>query len=340
MKLRRLLLIIVAFAGAFVLWFTLAKEGGTPRLQRFRVQLDWVPEPEFGGLFAAQAENRFADLGMPLEIIQGAASLATPQILAQGVCDVALMGGDQLVTARAQGADIVAVYATFLESPYGLMAHDANPAKNLEELWTGGNPVAVEDGLPYVRLLNSMFGTSGAQFVPYAGSLAPFEADPLYSQQCFVTAEPVQMRLKGIQVKVFSVSKYYDPYVAVYAVRGETLRESPELVGAFVAALRAGWVSYLESPASFTPAIAKMNPAMTVEAMNIATELEGPLIRRIGMADSDLGRMTFQKWKDSIAILEKLDMVKDGVVNAADCFANFPPDVDGDDPILPIPANQ
>ncbi len=286
------------------------------------VQLDWVPEPEFGGLYAAMDTGAFSGLGRPVEIVSGGAALATPQLLAQGVCDVGVMSGDQIVLARAQGADIVGVYATFLETPVGLMAHASNPARTLEELWTGDGTIAVEDGLPYVRVLNAKLGQGKAKFVPYGGAIAPFEADKSYAQQVYVTSEPPQMELKGIPIKVFSVSAYCNPYVAVYAVRGETLRSDPELVAAFVQGLRTGWSDYLAQPERFNPAIASKNPAMTLEAMNLGGKRELPFIRPEGTSDDAMGTMTLARWTEAIRVLESLELVKTGKVSAAECFAN------------------
>ncbi|MDA0802592.1 MAG: ABC transporter permease subunit [Planctomycetota bacterium] len=298
--------------------------GGTAAAKPLTVQLNWVPEPEFGGLYAGVQSGAFASLGRPVELISGGAALATPQLLAQGVCDIALVGGDQIVTARAQGADIVGVFATFVESPYGIMAHASNPADSLEALWTGGGTIAVEDGLPYVRVLFATLGNDRAKFVPYAGSMAPFEADPTSAQQIFITAEPVELSLKGVPVKVFSVAPYFNPYVAVYAVRGETLRTTPDTVWAFVAALRTGWQEYLADPAKFNPAIAAKNPSMSLEAMNLAGEAERPLIQPPGMSSESLGTMTLQRWTETIQGMESLGIVPKGKVSAPDCFANAP----------------
>ncbi len=298
--------------------------GAGPSGAPLTVQLNWVPEPEFGGLYAGVESGAFASLGRPIELIAGGAALATPQLLAQGVCDIGIVGGDQIVTARAQGADIVGVFATFVESPYGIMAHASNPADSLEALWTGGGTIAVEDGLPYVRILFGKFGDSRAKFVPYGGSMVPFEADPGSAQQIFITAEPVELELKGVPVKVFSVAPYFNPYVTVYAVRGETLRSTPDLVWAFVRSVRTGWQEYLADPAKFNPAIAAKNPSMSLAAMNLAGERERPLIQPPGMSNESLGTMTLQRWTETIQSMELLGIVPKGKVSAAECFANPP----------------
>ena len=117
-----------------------------PGSKRLRVQLDWVPEPEFGGLYAAQQDGLFAAAGLDVEIIKGGAGTPTPQLTADGVCDIGLMSADQLLQLRARDGALVGFYATFIETPYALMAHDANPAQSLEQLWTGGG------GKPYGKV--------------------------------------------------------------------------------------------------------------------------------------------------------------------------------------------
>ncbi|MBM4111473.1 MAG: ABC transporter substrate-binding protein [Phycisphaerae bacterium] len=287
-----------------------------------RVQLDWVPEPEFGGLYAAQQDGLFAAAGLNIEIIKGGAGTPTPQLTADGVCDIGLMSADQLLQLRARDGALVGFYATFIDTPYALMAHEANPAQNLEQLWTGGGTIAVEPGLPYVRLLQSKYGQDKAKFVTYNGSLSLFETDPMAATQCFATAEPVTMRLKGVPCKSFSLRDIYNPYVAIYATTETTLASREADLRAFVGALREGWLRYLADPAKYNPTISALNPSMTLEAMNAAAELERPLIAP-GGAES-LGRMDAARWQAVLdALIETKQLTKPQNVNAA--FRNLEP---------------
>ncbi|MFM7809859.1 MAG: ABC transporter substrate-binding protein, partial [Planctomycetota bacterium] len=45
-----------------------AGESSAPVALRF--QLNWVPEPEFGGFYAAQADGLYRDAGLAVEIIK------------------------------------------------------------------------------------------------------------------------------------------------------------------------------------------------------------------------------------------------------------------------------
>ncbi len=291
--------------------------GGKP----LRVQLDWVPEPEFGGLYAAEQDDLFADAGLNVEIIKGGAGTPTPQLTADGVCDIGIMSADQLLSLRARDGALVAIYATFQETPYALMAHASNPAQSLEQLWTGGGTIAVEPGLPYVRLLAAKYGQSKAEFVTYNGSLSMFQADPSAATQCFATAEPVTMQLKGIATKSFSLREIYNPYVAVYATAEDTLAERGEDLAKFTAALREGWVRYLADPAKYNPRLASINPSMSLEAMNIAAGLERSIIEPAGR--ESLGRMDGARWQSTLdALIETKQLTQPQDVNKA--FRNLP----------------
>jgi ABC-type nitrate/sulfonate/bicarbonate transport system substrate-binding protein len=52
---------------------------GTP----IRLQLNWVPEPEFGGLYQAQEDGTFAKHGLDVDITPGGAGAPTWQLVGQ-----------------------------------------------------------------------------------------------------------------------------------------------------------------------------------------------------------------------------------------------------------------
>lgn len=283
--------------------------GGTAT--KVKLQLNWVPEPEFGGIYAAQAMGAFAAQGLEVEIIKGGAGTATPQLIASGACDFGVVSADQVLQIREQGGEVVAIYAIFQTSPVGIMLHAANPIDSLQALWTSGSTVAVEPGLPYITFLNRRYGAGRVTLVPYAGALAIFAGNPAFAQQCFISAEPVQMDLRKVPVKVLAVAESgYDPYTAVIAVRGATMRERPEVVSKMVEALRAGWRAYLDDPAKFNPAIAALNPAMSAEAMNLAAAREHAFVESEWTNDHGLGSMDIERWRTLAEQMHSLGLIK------------------------------
>lgn len=298
------------------------KEGGTSAAEsggaaggaapaKVRLQLNWVPEPEFGGIYAAQAIGAFARHGLEVEIIKGGAGTATPQLIASGACDFGVVSADQILQIREQGGDLVAVYAIFQKSPVGIMLHASNPIDSLEQLWTSGSTVAVEPGLPYVAFLDRRYGKGRVTLVPYGGAMALFARDPKFAQQCFISAEPTQMDLQGIPVKVLAVAESgYDPYTAVVSVSAATLRERPTIVAGMVEALREGWRAYLDDPAKFNPAITALNPAMSLEAMNLAAARERSFIESDWTRQHGLGSMDPTRWRTLAEQMVSLGLIK------------------------------
>lgn len=299
---RRLLLV-------FALLLCACPAGRPPGVDKLRLQLDWVPEPEFGGIYAALERGWFREERLEVEVVKGSAGVATPQLVASGQADLGVMAAEQLLAARARGAPLVAVFATFQTNPIAVMVHAGHPARTLEEVWRGPGPVAVEPGQSFVRFLSKRYGAT-PRLVPYQGTLATFQADPSLAQQCFLSAEPVQMQLEGVAVRVFTVAESgFDPYNGVVATSERVLSGRGDAVRRFVRALRRGWEAYLADPAAFNPAIARLNPAMPLEAMNLAAARLRPLVEGGTAKRQGLGAMEARRWEDLAAQLVDLGVL-------------------------------
>lgn len=286
-------------------------DGGGGARAKVRLQLNWVPEPEFGGIYAALERGFYAEEGIDLEVIKGGAGVSTPQLIAAGACDFGVVSADQILQIREQGGEIVALFAIFQRSPVGIMLHASNPIDSLEALWRSDSTVAIEPGLPYVTFLNRRYGGDRLKLVPYSGALAIFTRDPTMAHQCFISAEPVQMELQGVPVKVFSLAESgYDPYTAVIATSRANLESRPDLAERLVRATRRGWEAYLAEPARYNPRIASLNPAMSLDAMNRAAQRERPFIESSWTREHGLGSMDENRWRELAAQMVELGLIR------------------------------
>ncbi|MDZ4830547.1 MAG: ABC transporter substrate-binding protein [Phycisphaerae bacterium] len=298
--------------------------GSNPRqpssLVRVRLQLNWVPEPEFGGIYAAERAGFFKDEGLDVEIIKGGPGVAAPQLAASGQVEFAVVSGDQVLTLREAGGELVAVYASFQSDPMGVMVHEASEFRSMEELWKSDATVACETNLPFVAMLNEKFGGKNLKFVPHQGSVAQFAANPKLAQQCFVFAEPVSLELKGIKTRVFPTSASgYDPYNVVIATNAQYAREYPETVRKLARALARGWQSYLDEPGPTNERMAAANPAMKKDAMDLAASKQASLITSADTAALGLGAMTSARWTTLASQLKDLGKIK-SIPTATDVF--------------------
>ena len=83
---------------------------------KIRLALDWKPEPEFGGFYAANYESH----GLSVDILPGGSGTPTVQMLGAGSAEFGIVSADELVVARARGNDVVAHFAVFQTCPQGI----------------------------------------------------------------------------------------------------------------------------------------------------------------------------------------------------------------------------
>jgi NitT/TauT family transport system substrate-binding protein len=289
------------------------------------LQLNWVPEPEFGGFFAAQQDGLFAKEGLEVELIKGGSGTPTAQMAAGGKVEFAITSADQVLTLNEKGGDLVAVFSVFDSSPMGIMVKADAPWKDLGELWKGDATIAIESGLPYVKYLNRTYPGGHVKIVPTGSGLAAFERGAVQAQQCFISAEPVQMELKKVPVRVFSMAASgYDPYAAVVATSGAWLSSHRDEATRLVRAMREGWVRYQADAAKYNPGIAKLNPAMSLEAMNVAASKQHDLVSPPGKPAADVGTMTAERWQTSVRQLMELGNLAKAPAKVEDLFWNAP----------------
>jgi len=263
-----------------------------------RLALNWVPEPEFGGFYAARESGAYERAGLDVEILGGGAGVPVVQMVATGKVEFGLAGADDVVLAQARGVDVVAVFATFQTHPQGIMAHASRGLTSLEELFRSGLTLAIEPGIPYASWLRHKYGFDGVKIVPYDGGVARFVTDEGFAQQCYVTSEPIAARQKNAEPKVFLVAESgYDPYGVVVVVRRQLLDEKPALVRSFVTASAQGWRTYLDQPGPTNELMGKLNTAMDAATFAAASEAQRELIENDETRRLGLGVMKRERWE-------------------------------------------
>lgn len=270
--------------------------GGAAGKTKVKLVLNWVPEPEFGGFYAGREAGAFDKQGLDIEIMAGGAGVPVVQMVAGGQADFGISGADEVLTAKARGADIVAVFTVYQTSPQGIMARPER-ASTMAEVFAQGT-LALEPGLTYAAFLKKKYGFDKVKILPYDGGVARFLAEKDHAQQCFVTSEPLAAKKKGVTPKVFLVAdEGFNPYVGVVITRRSTWLEKKDLVKRFVAASREGWQKYLDDPAPANTVMAKLNTAMDAQTFAEAAEAQKPLIVTAETKAKGLGTMTKERWE-------------------------------------------
>lgn len=286
--------------------------------QKVQLALNWKAEPEFGGFYAADYKKQ----GLDVEILQGGAGTPVVQMLASGKADFGIVSADEVIIARSHGADVVALFAAYQTNPQGIMAHEERGFKSLSDVFNSEGTLALEKGLPYAQFLLKKFKTPKAKIVPYKGGVATFLTDAKFSQQCFVTSEPLVAAKKGAKVKTFLVAdEGYNPYTTVMAVRGELLKKDPKLVKSMVEAVRAGWREYIAHPEAANKVMAELNKSMDAAVFKETAIAQLPLVESADSKANGVGHMTEERWKAltqqllDLKVIDKAPDVKPMFVN-------------------------
>ena len=284
-----------------------SKDGATA----VKLQLNWVPEAEFGGIYQAQLDKIFERESLDVEIRPGVAGVSAPQLVDGGEVEFGIVGGPQVLELNSQGGELVALFAVFQHDPHGIMVPTDSPYKGLADLWADPNAtIGAETYLPYVKALNKKYGVpDGAQFASF--NLPAFRAGKQQASQCFVIAEPVNLELQGFKTRVFLANESgFDPYNVVLVTRRSYLEKNRDTCEAMVRAFSDGWNAYIASPNRVNKLMSELNPAMSEEAMNISAERQISFIKDASTEENGLGYMTKERWETIGEQLRELGLLE------------------------------
>jgi NitT/TauT family transport system substrate-binding protein len=270
-----------------------------------RLALNWKPDPEFGGFYAAD----YAKHGLDVDILPGGAGTPTVQMIGAGSAEFGIVAADDALLARAQKNDVVCLFAVFQKNPMAIMAHASRNLKSIENVLESGT-LALQSGLPYARLLKNKYGFDKVKIVPSTGGdLTAFLNDKNFAQQCFMMDEPLLAKRKGIEVTVFPVSDMgFNPYTTVLATNAGFLDKNPEVVKKMVDAVREGWRTYLDAPTAANEKMHALNPTVAVESFAQSAEAQKVLIEA-----NPLGTMTKERWDTLAGQLKELGDIPAGL---------------------------
>lgn len=286
-----------------------------------RLTLNWKPEPEFGGFYEAERTGEFKKQNLEVTIQAGGVGTPVIQMIASGQTEFGIVGADEIVTARARGVDLVAVFAVYQDSPHGILVREERGFKNLGDVFQHDGELAIQRGSAMALYLEKKYAPVKAKLVPYSGGVASLLKGVSHAQQGFVTSESLLARRQGAKVHTFLVSDSgFNPYLTVVAVRGDWLKKNEATAKAFLKAISAGWASYLKDAAPANAIMAKLNPTLDAETFRESARVQMPFIETAETKRSGLGTMTLARWQTLTSQLRDLKII-DKDVPAASCFA-------------------
>jgi ABC-type nitrate/sulfonate/bicarbonate transport system substrate-binding protein len=292
-------------------------EGNAPNGPiKVSVRMKWFFAGTMTGWFAGKEEGIFRRHGIDLTISPGGPDNSSVKLVAAGSDLFGIAGADEVLLARAKGVPVVAVGVLFKESPICFISKKSRGISTPKD-WAG-KTVEVSYGsnaeVQY-RALIAKYNVKGIKEVPYTFNLTPFIGDKVDVSVAYRMDQVVTLQRKGIELSIITAKEHgINPYGDVVITTEATLRDGPDLVKAFMAAVREShlWAIHNQAPA-VQYLVSNTGGGLTVDNEGEVWRETIPFLTADG-GPTEIGHMTPARWKETSSILvsyAKLDPATD-----------------------------
>lgn len=271
------------------------------------IGLNWYPEVEHGGYFAAEALGYYnEDPNLNIQLLSGGPNVPLVAQLASGKIDFAVMNADDVLLAREQGIPLVSVAGGIDQSPLCLMVHEKSPIKNYDDLQEV--TLFLSPSGPFTHYLKKKYPLNKVTIVPYTGSVAPFLINKASVSQAYVFSEPLIAEDNGVLTRCLpAAGAGFNPYTSILVTTEKKIQTDPLIVKKIAVSSIKGWREYLRDPKPAHALIEKKNKLMTNAFLNRAYQKVKPLISSQG--DELVARMDLKRWQELVSQLKMAGLI-------------------------------
>lgn len=292
-------------------------EAGT--LTRVRLPLGYIPNIQFAPLYVAVEKGYFREAGFEVEFDYKRETDGVA-LVAAGELPFAVVSGEQVLLARAQGLPVTYVAAWYQQYPVSVVAkseagviipQDLKGHKiGLPGLY-GANYIGLRALLNAGRLVESDVTLDSIGF-NQVETMAAGTQDIVVG---YTANEPIQLRSRGIAVTEIRVADYVQLAANGILTSEKFLAENPDLVRAFVGAFVRGLEYSIANPEdAYTlsephiPNFADLDADLQKQIL--ATSMEQWQGERLGYSDPQAWENMQDVLLDMGLLTEKLDLSK------------------------------
>jgi len=283
--------------------------------------LDFYPNPDHAGIYMADKLGYFADAGLDVSIHTPSDPAAPIKQVAAGQTDLAISYEPEVLLAREQGLDVVAVGAIVdrpLTSLIWLKKSGINGVAGLRGKTIATAGIPYQDAYLKTILARTKLTPSDVDTVNVGYGLLPALVGGRAQAMLggFSNVEGVDLRLRGKDPVVTPVDKLgvptYDELVLV--ANRKQLEENPQRIRLFLGALARGTAAAIKSPAATTEALLAANSDLDPKLTQAEVEATLPLLSKRGVMDAS-------KWKAFIAWMKENELIS-GSPSTAEVLSN------------------
>ena len=266
-----------------------------------RFAMDWTPNTNHTGLYAAQQQGWFTDAGLDVQILPYN-STSPDTLVSSGAAEFGISFQDSFTVSKAAGADIVSVLAVLQHwgTAIGMRADraDLRSPRDLDGKTYGGFGAAYE--VPKMQAIIRAAGGKGDFKTVVLGTSA-YEA--LYAGQVdftepFLAWEGIEAELRKEPFKTFAYADYGfpDAYSVIVIGNPAWVRAHPDAAAAFVGALQRGYQLGADDPAQGAKLLTDANPGVFTEPELVSRSQEMLAQRYLKDPSGKVGTQNTAMW--------------------------------------------
>jgi NitT/TauT family transport system substrate-binding protein len=300
-----------------------ATRTGNEALVHVKVPLGYVPNIQFAPLYVAIEKGYFREAGIEVEFDY---SFETDAVALVGADELqfAVVSGEQVLLARAQGLPVVYVAAWYQQYPVAVAS------KVDQGILEPADLKGVRIGLPglyganYIGLEALLFSAGLSDDDVTLDSIGFNQVEALATDQeqavsVYTTNEPVQLRSQGYELNEIRVADHVHLASNGLITNEKTIAENPDLVSRMVEVLLRGLADTIANPDAayemskvHVPNLAEADEAVQKEVL--ARSIELWKADRLGLSDA-------QAWSNMQDTLLKMNLLE-GELDINKAFTN------------------
>ena len=309
---KRIIFIVIMTATLLLSGCDIINGSRPALLADVRLPLGYIPNVQFAPLYVALEKGYFKEEGLnvQLDYSQENDNLA---LVGSGELEFAVVSGEQVLLARAQGLPVVYIAAWYKDFPVGISAlKDKNILAPAD---LKGRVIGIPGlyGASYIGL-RALLAAGGLQEKDVSlKSINYTQVESLITSVVeaaviYVPNEPVQLAARGYQADTLRVSDYLTLIGNGLITNERVLRETPQLAKSMARALLRGVQDALANPDEafeiskmYVENLGKTDPEIQKAVLSASIEL---------WKTSPAGWSDAQAWQNMHALLLEMGMLK------------------------------
>jgi NitT/TauT family transport system substrate-binding protein len=280
-----------------------------------KLPVGYIPNIQFAPLYVAVEKGYFQQAGIEIEFDYSFETDAVSLVGADNL-QFAVVSGEQVLLARAQGLPVVYVCAWYQQYPVAVASKVEQGIQNVADL--KGKKIGLPGlfGANYIGLDALLFSAGLSEKDVTLDSIgfnqvAALAADQEQAVSVYTTNEPVQLEAEGYKLNEIRVADHVQLASNGLITNEKTISRDADLVQRMTRAFLKGLSDTIADPAAayevslkYVPDLAKADPAIQKEVLN----------RSIALWKTDhLGWSDPQAWANMQDTLLKMGLLKEAL---------------------------